>query len=365
MTSTQPTIATVEGLRAHLQVAINVELSTIPPYLYALYSIVDPASEAAKLVRSVVVEEMLHATLMANVLLGVGGTPRFYDRATVPVYPAPWPHRVPELTMRLRRCSIEHAQQTFREVERPIDVPSTDPAVLRADAFDSQGHFYRALEAALVTLDAAGGLFATPQLDRQLTDPDGYHTVKFDSEATGGLIGVHNLDTALAAIDIPIHQGEGAIDHEFADDAHVELTHYAKFGRLADGTAPIGDVYPVVDDPARRNMPDHVRPVGELADALYCYTMVLLDRLYAHERTIDERRSTIAALYGVMSGMLGPVCRYLMTLPADHGCVWGPSFEFFEFSDPATPEPELRSRAAALVDTHPRLVPYLRHADRL
>ncbi|MEM9514825.1 MAG: ferritin-like protein [Actinomycetota bacterium] len=360
-----PAIATIDGLRLHLQAAINVELSTIPPYLYALYSIVDPASDAAKLIRSVVVEEMLHATLMANVLLGVGGTPRFYDRATVPTYPGPWPHRVPELMLRLRRCSTEHATQTFLEIERPIDVPPTDPAVQRGDVFDSQGHFYRALESALVSLDEQGGLFAAPQLDRQLTDPDGYHTVKFDSDATGGLIGVHNLDTALAAIDIPIHQGEGAVDHEFADTEHIELTHYAKFRRLVDGTAPIGTVFPAVDDPTRGNMPTEVRPVGEFADALYCYTMVLLDRLFTTERADDQRRSTIAAMYGVMSGMLAPVCRYMMTLPADDHTVWGPAFEFFEYTDPDAPETELRARASALGTTHPRLVPHLRHADRL
>lgn len=54
-------IDTVDDLREHLLVAIEVELSTIPPYLYAMYSIEDQSSEAALLIRSVVVEEMLHA----------------------------------------------------------------------------------------------------------------------------------------------------------------------------------------------------------------------------------------------------------------------------------------------------------------
>ena len=63
-------IDTVEDLRDHLQLAIKVELTTIPPYLYALYSIDDPATTSAKYIRSVVTEEMLHAVLMANILLG-------------------------------------------------------------------------------------------------------------------------------------------------------------------------------------------------------------------------------------------------------------------------------------------------------
>ena len=49
----------VTELREHLQMAIGVELSTVPPYLYAMYSIVDQTSDAALLIRSVVAEEML------------------------------------------------------------------------------------------------------------------------------------------------------------------------------------------------------------------------------------------------------------------------------------------------------------------
>ena len=54
-------IATIESLREHLQWAIELEHFTLPPYFCALYSL-DPArnSEAAELMTSVLVEEMLH-----------------------------------------------------------------------------------------------------------------------------------------------------------------------------------------------------------------------------------------------------------------------------------------------------------------
>jgi hypothetical protein len=54
-------IDSIESLRAHLQSAIEVEHFTIPPYLCALWSL-DPVrnSEASEVVRSVVIEEMLH-----------------------------------------------------------------------------------------------------------------------------------------------------------------------------------------------------------------------------------------------------------------------------------------------------------------
>jgi rubrerythrin len=66
-------IVTVADLRRHLRLAVEVELSTIPPYLYALWSIEDQASEAARLLRSIATEEMLHVALATNILLGVGG----------------------------------------------------------------------------------------------------------------------------------------------------------------------------------------------------------------------------------------------------------------------------------------------------
>lgn len=80
-------IETPRQLQAHLQSAIEVELSTIPPYLYAMYSMTDATSKSYKLIQSVVVEEMLHLALAANVLIAVGGTPRFYDEDVLPPIP--------------------------------------------------------------------------------------------------------------------------------------------------------------------------------------------------------------------------------------------------------------------------------------
>jgi hypothetical protein len=69
-------IDSTHALRAHLQWALELEHSTIPPYLCALYSIPEGSNpEAAEVVRSVFMEEMLHMTLVANVLNAVGGSP--------------------------------------------------------------------------------------------------------------------------------------------------------------------------------------------------------------------------------------------------------------------------------------------------
>src|SRR5262245_26278815 len=86
-------IVTLESLREHLQWAIELAQCTVPPYLCALYSL-DAARnpEASEVVASVVVEEMLHMTLAANLLNAVGGRPRFDAPHMLPGYPRSLPH---------------------------------------------------------------------------------------------------------------------------------------------------------------------------------------------------------------------------------------------------------------------------------
>jgi hypothetical protein len=58
------TVSSIESLHTHLQWAIQVESTTIPPYLCALYSIKDGHNqEATEILRSIFLEEMLHMTL--------------------------------------------------------------------------------------------------------------------------------------------------------------------------------------------------------------------------------------------------------------------------------------------------------------
>ena len=100
----QKGIHSIESLRHHLQHAAVVELSTIPLYLYAAYSIKTsgydqwaPGISAFRAIRSVVIEEMLHLALARNLLVAVGGGDDFklYDPAVVPKYPEAMLHRVP------------------------------------------------------------------------------------------------------------------------------------------------------------------------------------------------------------------------------------------------------------------------------
>ena len=256
-------IQTVSQLREHLELAIRVELSTIPLYLYAMYSIEDQGSEAALLIRSIVTEEMLHAALASNLLLAVGGEPRFDTTELFPSYPELLPHHKPDLELNLAACSDEF----IREVLMVIEKPKVHSAPDQPDQYETIGQFYRAIETGLKDLAARLDLFGRPHLDRQMSDPSFYSPVAYDAADSGGLMQIDGIDSALAAIEIIIHQGEGLSSHKWADPAHQELTHYHKLRRVSSGESPLGAVRLVPTNPQTVDYPIDLRPVSDLFNA--------------------------------------------------------------------------------------------------
>lgn len=95
-------------LKTNLQTAIEIELATIPIYLYTYYSIdrnvtsgqnIGPAelfaNKAGGVIMSVAVEEMLHMSLSSNVLFALGVAPQIYGKAP-PHYPTGLPCHNPK-----------------------------------------------------------------------------------------------------------------------------------------------------------------------------------------------------------------------------------------------------------------------------
>ncbi|MFT6459820.1 MAG: hypothetical protein ACJARR_002698 [Pseudophaeobacter arcticus] len=95
-------------LIADLQAAIQVELATIPLYLYSYYSINRTklqgkdleaaqifANEAGGIIMSVAVEEMLHMSLSSNIYFALTGQPPQLYQAAPQSYPALLPHHNP------------------------------------------------------------------------------------------------------------------------------------------------------------------------------------------------------------------------------------------------------------------------------
>jgi Ferritin-like len=95
-------------LKANLQTAIEIEIATIPIYLYTYYSInrnatsgenIGPAelfaNKAGGVIMSVAVEEMLHMSLSSNVLFALGVDPQLYGKAPAH-YPTGLPYHDPK-----------------------------------------------------------------------------------------------------------------------------------------------------------------------------------------------------------------------------------------------------------------------------
>lgn len=318
-------ILTTQDLHDHLELAIAVELATIPPYLYAMYSIEDLTSEAALLLRSIVVEEMLHAALVTNILLATGGTPDFASTRYMTTFPANLPHHDPPLIIGLEPCSHRLIDQVFMRIEQP----ETRDALAQPDRFETLGQFYHALEIGLEGLAKTTDLFARPQAEAQLSNPRYYRPVALDSEDSGGLLLVDSLDSARDAIEIIIHQGEGLSDDRWADPGHQELTHYHKLLQISQGVSPLGRVRPVRTNPRTSEFPPSIQPVSHLFNAVYRSLYLVLNRVF--QPGSDQARA-VGVLYLLMADVLSQLGRFLVHQPSGDDEVASPTFEIYEFS---------------------------------
>lgn len=128
----------IDWLRSALQVAVELELSTIPPYLCGWWSIRDRGADAARLIRRIIDDEMYHLGVVCNLLVAVGGRPRI--RAAAPTYPGPLPGGVRAgVTVYLSGLTRSFVHDVMMAVEaprnhspsvtapRPPSAPSTAP----------------------------------------------------------------------------------------------------------------------------------------------------------------------------------------------------------------------------------------------
>ena len=319
-------INTIANLRTHLQWAIQVELTTIPTYLYALFSIKDRRSQAANVFRGIVIEEMLHVALASNLMVSVGGRPRFYDRNIVPRYPGPVPHHTPGFTVNLERCSVDFVRDTCMAIEKPEE-PSAPP---EDDNFETIGQFYMSVEAGLKTLSQQLGdqLFGANVPARQLSE--GYFPEISD---TGDLKIVTDLESALAAIQIIIEQGEGILGSHYDDVSKQELAHYYKFERIVEGEAPLGDVWPVAKNPHTSDLSGPIRNLSDFFNGCFCYMLLAMEEIFSITDQTRKHEIVFRGLFSIMSAVLPQLARTMMSQPISEGASenGGPTFEYIEF----------------------------------
>ncbi|MCH0565898.1 ferritin-like protein [Streptomyces sp. MUM 2J] len=203
----------VDWLRSALQVAVEIEFSTIPPYLCGWWSVRNRTCDAARLIRRIISDEMYHFGIVCNLLAGLGGRPRI--RESAPVYPGPLPGGVhPGLNVYLSGLTRELLRDVMMAIEAPA-APLTDGA----PEPHSIGHFYDELQKAFRVV--------APDLsvDRQLHERIGEDT----------LSPIKTLEDVERSIEIIKDQGEGtsASPTDGLDDGH--MAHYYAFAEIYHG----------------------------------------------------------------------------------------------------------------------------------
>ena len=203
----------VGWLRKALQVAVALELATIPPYLCGWWSVKDRRSEAARLIRRIIGDEMYHLGVVCNLLVAVGGRPRI--KRAAPTYPGPLPGGV-RAGVNVYLSGLTKA--FVHDVMMAIEAPEA-PLARSADGSPTIGAFYDDLLKAFHS--TAPKLTAQGQLSAHVT--------------TDVLKPVKTLDDVERSIGIIREQGEGTTSSPavaFGDD---HPAHYYAFAEIYHG----------------------------------------------------------------------------------------------------------------------------------
>ncbi|HEU5003338.1 MAG TPA: ferritin-like protein [Actinomycetota bacterium] len=365
--ATQP-IRDRHALQNHLIHAAQLELSTIPLYLYAAYSIQtqsywswNPGMSALRTIRSVVIEEMLHLCLARNLMVAIGGGERlhFYDKGFVPTYPSPMLHRIPELLLHLEACTESLMENVFM----PLELPAKTDAPPQPHRYNTIGQFYAAIVDGFKHLDSEK-LWADNQPDLQ------YQSAYWNNDGGGSPVLVCNLDTALEAIATIVEQGEGL--HPGDDEVPIEpqkptpganeLSHYAKFQQIQLGIDQIGVTWPVPTDPKASDFQGTpAEGLAEFFNAAYSYVLAMIDALYSTSRTTVQpgarspRYGLERTFIGAMNGLLFPIANLLVATPISASAHAAPTFEFHAFAESPPKKEQLAAMCDGLLGRFPAL----------
>jgi hypothetical protein len=302
----------VKWLRASLQLAIRLELATIPVYLCGMWSVIDPSHDVRRYIKTIVVEEMLHMGWACNMLTTLGGGPVFNTADTAPRYPGRLPGGVrPDMRVWLAGFSRAMARGVYMEIETPQHEPVTR---FFGEEYPTIGAFYNALRDAFrrVPPGAVTG-------ERQLSSP------------MLGLTPICSVEDACEAIRIIREQGEGTEQDPFPPEDPNSRAHYYRFAEMyygqklvksCDGWDYTGDPVPLPHAFPMAEVPEGGYPESRCFDKLYTR---ILDDLQAAWTNGEQWRLDCAVQQ--MKALEGPA-RELMQqpLPTQAGTL-GPSFQ--------------------------------------
>jgi rubrerythrin len=298
----------LESLREDLQYAIELEHATIPPYLTALYSILEGTNDAIRgILRSVVMQEMLHMAMAGNILAAIGGRPDLTKPEFLPIYPTKLPFDIGHMDVSLAPFSIDLVHDVFLKIEEPedpIDFTVGADAVIAAltqKEFQTIGEFYADIRARLELISKSQEIF---------------NTRAYQVERLAGAFPVRNLADAIRAVAMIVQQGEGTTASPLQGSGS-ELAHFYRFEEIVKGASLVADplaehgysysgrpipfdprgVIPILTNCRITDLPDdsRARYLAQEFDSLYAATLSRLESAYRG----DDSRPLLALMFNM------------------------------------------------------------------
>jgi Ferritin-like len=319
-----------------LQDALCLEHATLPPYLYAYYSLDAAKNSVIKtIIWSVLFEEMLHMTLVCNIINALGGIPKINDPGLVPQYPGPLPGGVQgDLQVHLAPYSADQLA-VFLQIEQPEHPLNFRVALDAGQPPETIGRFYREIQKQIVAL--GDGAFVKPPRNQ------------VGSDTIGSAIIVSDVKSASQAIDLIVEQGEGT-ETDPGEVVGNDYAHYYRFKEIEKGkklipnpNAPPGappdqkfiyngspvpfdasGVFQAPRDPKAANYPAGTPARAMMDDFNTTYSGLLNELQQGFNGNPDQLS---LAVFSTMSD-LDTKARALVQTAAPGGGVLGPSFEY-------------------------------------
>lgn len=408
----------VTELQKHLQTALEVELSTVPIYLYTYYSInraplweddkkegnvlATFANKAGGVIMSVVVEEMLHMSLAANILRAIGGKPKVYGRS-----PKKFPTNLPHHEKKDKhgnRFSFDLSKLSADQLEKFLEIeqPEKKDAPPEGNHWETLGQFYDYITEKIKLVDPAifrrhaetqlqesGGYYAPNNVDtiypkdafwvKKERKPDAKNpsaeTARqahfTNNEDSGDIRVIRSIEQAVKAMNIIKHQGEGYSvndsHHKGDDKQDNEESHWYRFHLLHRDCVRKGSVvkenldqalFPCfVDHPTKASWSDQTQgasdDVIDLVNAVYSYILYMTEVSYTLSGDAQHTFFYIGMHKGmifILDKLIGNM-RWAKNYPSGFGSTEGfqglaPTFENYKFSSLA----DARSELTALAD---------------
>ena len=325
-----------------LQNAIELEHSTIPPYLTAMFSLKPGTNdEIARLIRSIVIEEMMHMTIASNILIAIGGRPAINTKRFIPTYPGPLPMSVggPDFVVGIEAFSKALVENVFMKIEEPEDpIPVQTLAAAAVPDFATIGEFYDALKKKLAEFT-----------DAIFVGPPNQQVVRWMGAKQ--LAAITDVASANHGIDIIVQEGEGTSTSPFQSPG--DPAHFYKFGEIVHGHKIIqtpnggfayaGDpipfdpagVYPMRPNPKIADFGLGTQARARVMEYSYAYSS-LLNALHA---AFNGQPQRIDVAIGLMYELKMIAVSLMQTAAGDGSNMnAGPSYEYINEVQLAVPE---------------------------